>query len=78
MDKADEIANHNCTIAGLRSEVKSKSQALQDLRHSQSLWSSTYLAQQNVDHSSFQRFMNATNGAATSSTSAEQQVRSVT
>ena len=59
------------TIAGLRAELKVKDQSLADLRHSQALWSSMFMAKTSVEPDSFERLMRAQKGDRGGSSSSQ-------
>lgn len=57
----------NETIAGLRAEVKTKDGALNDLRHSQALWSSMHMAKTEISPEIFERLIRAQTQGSSSS-----------
>ena len=59
------------TIAGLRAELKVKDESLKDLRHSQALWSSMFMAKTSVEPDSFERLMRAQKGDGGGSSSSQ-------
>ena len=56
------LGNAESTIAGLRAELKVKDESLKDLRHSQALWSSMFMAKTSVEPDCFERLMRAQKG----------------
>ena len=58
---ADKNQTLKATIAGLRAEISTKDQSLADLRHSQAMWSSMFMASKtDVKVDTFQALMSAT------------------
>ena len=60
---AEENQTLLVTIAGLRAEITTKDASLNDLRHSQAMWSSMFMAKNEVSVDTFQALMNATTQA---------------
>jgi len=60
---AEENQTLLVTIAGLRAEITTKDASLNDLRHSQAMWSSMFMAKNEVAVDTFQALMNATTQA---------------
>ena len=60
---AEENQTLLVTIAGLRAEITTKDASLNDLRHSQAMWSSMFMAKNEVAVDTFQALINATTQA---------------
>jgi hypothetical protein len=61
--EAEETQTLKATIAGLRAEIKTKDASLNDMRHSQAMWSAMFMAKTDVQVDTFQALMNATQQA---------------
>ena len=57
-----KAASLEAEVSGLKAQISTKDDAIRDLRHSQAMWSSMFMAQGTVDPSKFKTFMGTMTG----------------